>query len=144
MRLNTISPGLGARPKGKRVGRGAGSGIGGTCGRGHKGQKSRSGGGIPAGFEGGQMPLQRRIPKRGFNSYIDTITAEIRLGDLEKIGLDIITLKTLKEAGKISSKIKRAKIIKTGELTRKIKVIGLRTTKGAKAAIEAVGGSIEK
>jgi len=143
MRLNTIGPKSGSRPKRTRVGRGAGSGLGKTCGRGVKGQTSRSGGNIRAGFEGGQMPLQRRIPKRGFNSHINTITAEIRLSDIEKMQTETVDFNALREAGVIGNAIKRAKIIKAGELSRKVKVVGLRVTKGAKAAIEAVGGSIE-
>ena len=142
MELNTIKPAAGANRKRRRVGRGIGSGLGKTAGRGHKGQKSRSGGFHKVGFEGGQMPLQRRLPKRGFVSLTSGDCAEVRLSDLEKIKGDAIDLATLKSAGIVASGALRAKVILSGSLTRKFSLIGIGATKGAKAAIEAVGGSI--
>lgn len=143
MFLNTIKPALGAKTKQKRLGRGIGSGKGKTCGRGHKGQKARAGGYHKVGFEGGQMPLQRRLPKFGFTSRISRFTAEIRLSDLGKIKGDTVDLKTLLEANLISESIKRAKIISRGKLDRSFTIIGLKTTKGAREAIEAAGGKVE-
>ena len=142
MRLNTIKPGEGSRKDAKRAGRGIGSGLGKTGGRGHKGQKSRSGGFHKVGFEGGQMPLQRRLPKRGFVSLTRNDTAEVRLSDLARLPVDQIDLLALKAAGIVPSLAKAAKVILSGELTKAVKLQGLQVTKGAKAAIEAAGGSI--
>ena len=142
MRLNTIKPPAGSNKERRRVGRGIGSGLGKTAGRGHKGQKSRSGGFHKVGFEGGQMPLQRRLPKRGFVSLSRNDTAEVRLSDLAKLPLDTIDLLSLKAAGLVPSIAKNAKVIKSGELTRAVTVQGLTATRGAKAAIEAAGGTI--
>jgi large subunit ribosomal protein L15 len=141
MELNTIQPAEGSKKNRRRVGRGIGSGLGKTAGRGHKGQKSRSGGFHKVGFEGGQMPLQRRLPKRGFTSLTKEFVGEVRLGDLEKLPVDEIDLLALKQAGLVGELTKSAKIIATGELKRKILVKGLGATKGARAAIEAAGGS---
>ncbi|MCP4597090.1 50S ribosomal protein L15 [Neptuniibacter sp.] len=143
MRLNTLSPAEGSRKAAKRVGRGIGSGLGKTCGRGHKGQKSRSGGSVKPGFEGGQMPLQRRLPKFGFTSRIARYVAEIRLNELAKIESDVIDLDALKAADIIKQEIKSAKVILSGEITKAVTVKGLRVTKGAQAAIEAAGGKVE-
>jgi len=143
MRLNTLSPAPGSTHSKKRVGRGIGSGIGKTSGRGHKGQKSRSGGSVRPGFEGGQMPLQKRLPKFGFTSRIGRVTAEVRLSELNLVQGDIVDLGTLKEADVIGINMKRAKIILSGELTKAVTVKGLAVTKGAKAAIEAAGGKVE-
>ena len=142
MRLNTIKPAEGANKNRRRVGRGIGSGLGKTAGRGHKGQKSRSGGFHKVGFEGGQMPLQRRLPKRGFVSLTRNDTAEVRLSDLAKLPIEQIDLLALKAAGIVSTLAKSAKVIKSGALTKAVKLQGLLVTKGAKAAIEAAGGSI--
>ncbi len=145
MYLNTLKPAKGSTSAAKRCGRGIGSGLGKTGGRGHKGQKSRSGGKIKPGFEGGQMPLQRRLPKYGFNSRLARITDEIRLGDLAKINADIIDRVALRNAGLINGAIKRVKIIATGELNKALTIKkGLSVTKGARAAIEAAGGKIEE
>ena len=144
MQLNTIKPAKGSKKAANRVGRGIGSGSGKTCGRGHKGQKARSGGFHKVGFEGGQMPLQRRMPKFGFNSFIATITAEIRLHELEKVEGDKVDIRSLQKAGIISKKKKRAKVILSGEITKPVVISGLRVTKGAKAAIEAAGGRVEE
>ena len=144
MKLNTLSPAPGSRPSGKRVGRGIGSGLGKTCGRGHKGQKSRSGGKVKPGFEGGQMPLQRRLPKFGFTSRQAQYVAEIRLNELTATGADVIDLDTLKKADIIGDKIKRARVILSGEINKAVTVKGLKVTKGARAAIEAAGGKIEE
>ena len=143
MRLNTLSPADGARPEGKRVGRGIGSGLGKTCGRGHKGQKSRSGGFHKVGFEGGQMPLQRRLPKVGFSSRVGRITEEVRLSELNKVDGDTVDLVALKAANIIRQNIKRVKLIASGSVDKAYTVRGLGVTKGAKAAIEAAGGKIE-
>lgn len=143
MRLNSLSPVPGSRPEGKRVGRGIGSGLGKTCGRGHKGQKSRSGGFHKVGFEGGQMPLQRRLPKVGFTSRVSRITAEVRLSELAKLDGDTVDLVALKAANLVRQDIKRVKIIASGTVERAFQVSGLGVTKGAKAAIEAAGGKIE-
>lgn len=142
MRLNTLKPTAGSRPDGKRVGRGIGSGLGKTAGRGHKGQKSRAGGFHKVGFEGGQMPLQRRLPKRGFRSPLALVTAEIRLHELAKIDAEIIDIAALRQANLISGNIKRVKVIAAGELNKPVTVSGLGVTKGARAAIEAAGGRI--
>jgi len=142
MQLNTIKPAPGAKHARRRVGRGIGSGLGKTAGRGHKGQKSRSGGFHKVGFEGGQMPLQRRLPKRGFNSLARGLTAEVRLSDLQKMKLESIDLKALIEAGVVPAATEAVKVILSGKLERKVSLSGLRVTKGARAAIEAAGGSI--
>jgi large subunit ribosomal protein L15 len=142
MRLNTIKPAEGSNKARRRVGRGIGSGLGKTAGRGHKGQKSRSGGFHKVGFEGGQMPLQRRLPKRGFVSLAKNDTAEVRLSDLAKLPLVEIDLLALKAAGVVPTLTKQVKVIKSGELTKAVKLTGLAVTKGAKAAIEAAGGSV--
>jgi large subunit ribosomal protein L15 len=142
MKLNTIKPAEGAKHAKRRVGRGIGSGLGKTAGRGHKGQKSRSGGFHKVGFEGGQMPLQRRLPKRGFKSLTARLTAQVRLSDLERMPVDQIDLLALKQAGLMSDLHRSAKVILSGELTRKVTLDGIAVTKGAKAAIEAAGGSV--
>ena len=142
MRLNTIKPAEGSNKARRRVGRGIGSGLGKTAGRGHKGQKSRSGGFHKVGFEGGQMPLQRRLPKRGFVSLTRDDTAEVRLSDLARLPVDTIDLLSLKAAGLVPPSAKNAKVIKSGELTKAVTLQGLTATKGAKAAIEAAGGSV--
>ena len=142
MQLNTIKPAAGAKKARRRVGRGIGSGLGKTAGRGHKGQSSRSGGFHKVGFEGGQMPLQRRLPKRGFNSLARGLTAEVRLSDLQKMQLADIDLKALKEAGVVPEATEAVKVILSGKLERKLSLSGLRVTKGARLAIEAAGGSI--
>ena len=142
MRLNTMKPAAGSKKAKRRVGRGIGSGLGKTAGRGHKGQKARSGGFHKVGFEGGQMPLQRRLPKRGFISRSRNDTAEVRLSDLAKLPVTDIDLLALKAAGLVPSLAKSAKVIKTGKLEKAVKLTGLAATQGAKAAIEAAGGSI--
>jgi len=142
MELNTIKPAEGAKKARRRVGRGIGSGLGKTAGRGHKGQKSRSGGYHKVGFEGGQMPLQRRLPKRGFKSASLKFNAEVTLADLEVLGAAEVDLLTLKQAGLVGEIAKVVKVIKTGELTKKVVLKGIGATAGAKAAIEAVGGSL--
>ena len=142
MRLNDISPAEGSKHPRKRVGRGIGSGLGKTAGRGHKGQKSRSGGFHKVGFEGGQMPLQRRLPKRGFKSLAAGTVAEVRLSDLEKMAGDEVDLLSLKAAGVVSQLALSAKVILSGAITRKVALKGVGATKGAKAAIEAAGGSV--
>src|SRR5215471_11968003 len=142
MELNTLKPGPGARHAKRRVGRGIGSGLGKTAGRGHKGQKSRSGGFHKVGFEGGQMPLQRRLPKRGFISRSREDTAEVRLSELAKLPVAEIDLLVLKAAGIVPALAKAAKVIKTGTLDKAVKLTGVAATKGARAVIEAAGGSI--
>jgi large subunit ribosomal protein L15 len=142
MRLNTIKPAEGSKKVAKRVGRGIGSGLGKTCGRGHKGQKSRSGGFHKVGFEGGQMPLQRRLPKRGFNSLTRARHYEVRLTDLDRLPIDEIDLLSLQAAGVVPGDALAAKVILSGAITRKVTLKGVGATKGAKAAIEAVGGSV--
>lgn len=142
MRLNTIQPAEGSKHARHRVGRGVGSGWGKTAGRGHKGQKSRAGGFHKVGFEGGQMPMYRRLPKRGFTSLSRKYCEVVRLSDLEALGLDAISLDTLKEAGVVSRVAQKARVILSGKLTRKVQICGLSVTKGARAAIEAAGGSI--
>jgi large subunit ribosomal protein L15 len=142
MELNTIKPAAGSRKARRRVARGIGSGLGKTAGRGHKGQKSRSGGFHKVGFEGGQMPLQRRLPKRGFVSASRNDTAEVRLSDLAKLPVTDIDLLALKSAGVVPALAKSAKVIKSGELGKAVKLTGIAATKGAKAAIEAAGGSL--
>ena len=142
MRLNTIKPAAGSNKARRRVGRGIGSGLGKTAGRGHKGQKSRSGGFHKVGFEGGQMPLQRRLPKRGFKSTTAKYNAEITLTTLQKLAVDEVDLLTLKQAGLVPELAKIVKVIKAGELTKKVVLKGIGATAGAKAAIEAAGGSL--
>lgn len=143
MRLNSIKPAAGAKRRPKRVGRGAGSGQGKTAGRGHKGQKSRAGGYHKVGFEGGQMPLQRRLPKVGFRSYRARITEDLRLDELEKVAGERIDINALREANLVSRKIKRVKIIAGGKIDKAVTVKGIRATKGARSAIEAAGGKFE-
>jgi large subunit ribosomal protein L15 len=143
MRLNTIQPAAGANRARKRVGRGIGSGTGKTAGRGHKGQKARAGGFHKVGFEGGQMPLQRRLPKRGFVSLQRKDTAEVRLSQLNKVEAEVLDLAALKAAGVVPARALAAKVILAGKVTRVVKLSGVRVTKGARAAIEAAGGSVE-
>jgi large subunit ribosomal protein L15 len=143
MRLNGIKPAAGSKHAKKRVGRGIGCGHGKTAGRGVKGQKSRAGGYHKVGFEGGQMPLQRRLPKRGFNSHLRNDTAEVRLSDLQKVAAEVIDLAALKSAGVVSREALRGKVILAGELKRKVALKGLLVSKGARAAIEAAGGTVE-
>lgn len=142
MELNTIKPAAGSKHARRRVGRGIGSGLGKTAGRGHKGQKSRSGGYHRVGFEGGQMPLQRRLPKRGFKSHLLKFNAEVTLTALEKLGLPEVDLLTLKQAGLVGELAKVVKVVKTGALTKAVKLTGIGATAGAKAAIEAAGGTL--
>jgi len=142
MELNTIKPGAGSKHAKRRVGRGIGSGLGKTAGRGHKGQKSRSGGYHKVGFEGGQMPLQRRLPKRGFKSASLKYNAEVSLSDLERLGAAEVDLLTLKQAKLVGELAKVVKVIKSGELTKKVALKGIGATAGAKAAIETAGGSV--
>jgi large subunit ribosomal protein L15 len=144
MRLNTLSPAPGRIKEKKRVGRGMGSGLGKTGGRGHKGQKSRSGGRVKPGFEGGQMPLQKRLPKYGFTSRVARVTAEIRLSELNSVDAEVIDLEALRAAGLVTSGMKRAKVFLSGELKKAVTVKGLGVTKGAQAAIEAAGGKVEE
>lgn len=142
MELNSIKPAEGAKHAKRRVGRGIGSGLGKTAGRGHKGQKSRSGGYHKVGFEGGQMPLQRRLPKRGFKSHLLKFNAEVTLSTLEQLGLAEVDLAALKGAGVVGQLAKVVKVIKSGELTKAVKLNGIGATAGAKAALEAAGGSL--
>jgi large subunit ribosomal protein L15 len=142
MEINTIKPAAGSKTARRRVGRGIGSGLGKTAGRGHKGQKSRAGGYHKVGFEGGQMPLQRRLPKRGFKSAQLKYNGEITLADLQTLAADEVDLLTLKAAGLVRQLIKTVKVIKSGELSRKVVLKGIAATAGAKAAIEAAGGSL--
>ena len=142
MELNKIKPAAGAKHAKRRVGRGIGSGLGKTAGRGHKGQKSRAGGYHKGGFEGGQMPLQRRLPKRGFKSLTLKYNAEVSLADLQALAADEVDLLTLKQAGLVSELAKVVKVIKSGELSKKVALKGIGATAGAKAAIEAAGGSV--
>ncbi len=142
MELNSIKPAAGAKHAKRRVGRGIGSGLGKTAGRGHKGQKSRSGGYHKVGFEGGQMPMHRRLPKRGFKSHLLKYNAEITLSALEQLGVDTVDILTLKQAGLVGELAKVVKVIKSGELKKAVKLNGIGATAGAKAAIEAAGGSV--
>jgi large subunit ribosomal protein L15 len=144
LRLNTLSPAPGHKTTAKRVGRGIGSGLGKTGGRGHKGQKARSGGSVRPGFEGGQMPLQKRLPKFGFTSRLARVTAQIRTAELNKFDDEVIDLDALKRADLVQENILRAKVFLSGEVTKAVKIKGLAVTKGAKAAIEAAGGSVEE
>ena len=144
MRLNTLSPAAGSRPSAKRRGRGIGSGLGKTGGRGHKGQKSRSGGFHKVGFEGGQMPLQRRLPKVGFTSRKSRVSEEVRLNELQLVEGDAIDLAALKAAGVIKQGTLYAKVVASGEISKAVTVRGIAVTKGARAAIQAAGGKIEE
>lgn len=144
MRLNTLSPNEGSRKARKRVGRGIGSGLGKTCGRGHKGQKARAGGYHKINFEGGQMPIQRRLPKLGFNSQLALVTDQVTLSELEKVAVDVIDLNALKLAGIVNKSVIKVKVILSGEITSPKKLKGLGVTKGAREKIESVGGSIEE
>ncbi len=143
MRLNELSPGKGAKPAGKRVGRGHSAGQGKTCGRGQKGQHARSGGYTKVGFEGGQMPLQRRLPKVGFRSQMAKNTAELRLFELGLVDADVVDIDVLKKAHLVPARVSKVKVILSGELKKAVKLKGLAVTRGARAAIEAAGGSIE-
>jgi large subunit ribosomal protein L15 len=142
MELNSIKPAEGSKKARRRVGRGIGSGLGKTAGRGHKGQKSRAGGYHKVGFEGGQMPLQRRLPKRGFKSLALQFNGEVTLADLDKLGAAEVDLLALKAAKLVGQNVKTVKVIKTGSLTKAVKLTGIGATAGAKAAIEAAGGSL--
>lgn len=142
MKLNTLKPAQGAKTKAKRLGRGIGSGLGKTCGRGHKGQKARAGGYHKVGFEGGQMPLQRRLPKFGFNSRVAPLRDEVRLNELLKVTDAVIDLQALQKANIVSPKVKKVKIIASGTLDRPVTLRGIAVTKGAKAAIESAGGKV--
>jgi large subunit ribosomal protein L15 len=144
MNLNTLSPAPGSKPAKKRVGRGIGSGLGKTGGRGHKGLKSRSGGSVKPGFEGGQMPLQRRLPKFGFTSRQAAFKAEVRLNELAKVDAPVIDIAALKQADIIKSNVERVRVILSGEIDKAVTVSGLEVTKGARAAIEAAGGKVEE
>ncbi|RTE87635.1 MULTISPECIES: 50S ribosomal protein L15 [Gammaproteobacteria] len=143
MFLNTLAPAPGSKTAKKRVGRGIGSGLGKTGGRGHKGQKSRSGGSVKPGFEGGQMPIQRRLPKFGFTSRKSVVTAEVTLTEIAKVDGDTVTVDTLKSTGLITKNILFVKVMKSGEINRAVTVQGIKVTKGAREAIEAAGGKIE-
>lgn len=143
MRLNTLKPAAGSKPTRKRVGRGIGSGLGKTCGRGHKGQKSRNGGYHKVGFEGGQMPLQRRLPKVGFRSRLARVTGELRLNEIAKVEGDVVDMDALYRADILPMSVTRAKVILSGAIDRAVTVRGIGVTKGAKAAIEAAGGKVE-
>lgn len=144
MRLNTLSPAPGRNKEGKRAGRGIGSGLGKTAGRGHKGQASRTGGSIRPGFEGGQMPLQKRLPKFGFTSRLAAVTAEIRLSELDVIEGEVVDIDALRNAGLINNNILRAKVFASGEVTKAVTLKGIGATKGAIVAIEAAGGKVEE
>jgi large subunit ribosomal protein L15 len=144
MRLNTIAPAPGAKISPKRVGRGIGSGLGKTGGRGHKGQKSRSGGSVKPGFEGGQMPIQRRLPKFGFTSRKSFVTDQVTLSEIAKVEGDVVSLETLKAAGLIKKEMQLIKVIKSGEIKRAVTISGLKVTKGALEAINAAGGKVEE
>jgi large subunit ribosomal protein L15 len=143
MELNNIQPGQGAKHAKRRVGRGIGSGLGKTAGRGHKGQKSRAGGFHKVGFEGGQMPLHRRLPKRGFKSHLLALNAEINLTDLARLDAAEVDMLALKTAGLVGELVKKVKVIKSGEISKAVKLKGINATAGARAAIEAAGGSVE-
>lgn len=144
MHLNTLRPAPGRKKESKRVGRGIGSGSGKTGGRGHKGQKSRAGGSVRPGFEGGQMPLQKRLPKYGFTSRLASVTAEIRLSELNLIDASTVDLAELRKAGLIKSSCRRAKVFASGEITKAVSLRGIGATKGAAAAIRAAGGDVEE
>lgn len=144
MKLNTLAPAPGAKKSGKRVGRGIGSGLGKTGGRGHKGQKSRSGGSVKPGFEGGQMPLQRRLPKFGFTSRVSFVTDQVTLSEIAKVEGDVVSLDTLKAAGLIKKEMQNVKVILSGSIDRPVTISGLGVTKGALEAISAAGGKVEE
>lgn len=144
MELNQLQPGAGSKKSRRRVGRGIGSGLGKTCGRGHKGQKSRAGGFHKVGFEGGQMPMQRRLPKRGFVSLTAGRSAEVRLSEVAALPIDDIDLLSLKQAGLVSNEALTVKVILSGSIERKVVLRGIGATKGARAAIEAAGGSVSE
>ena len=144
MYLNSLKPAEGSKTAAKRVGRGIGSGLGKTGGRGHKGQKARAGGYHKVGFEGGQMPMQRRLPKVGFNSRMGLTTAEVRLHELSKVTADVIDVQALQDANIISRKIKRVKVMAAGKIDKPVTLKGIKVTQGARAAIEAAGGKIEE
>ncbi len=144
MQLNTLSPAQGEKQARKRVGRGIGSGFGKTCGRGHKGQKSRSGGFTKIGFEGGQMPLQRRLPKVGFSSRVSIITSQVTLSELNKLPETEINIEVLKQHNLVTKNIKRVKVVLSGEIIRAVTLTGIKVTKGAKAAIEAAKGTVNE
>jgi len=144
MFLNTLKPADGSKKSRKRVGRGIGSGLGKTCGRGHKGQKSRAGGFHKVGFEGGQMPIQRRVPKVGFSSRVGMVTDEIRLHELNNIDADVIDLQVLQDANLVNKSIQRVKVMLSGKLEKAVTLKGIRVTKGAREAIEAAGGKVEE
>ncbi|MEL7387515.1 MAG: 50S ribosomal protein L15 [Pseudomonadota bacterium] len=143
MRLNTLSPAAGSKTAGKRVGRGIGSGLGKTGGRGHKGQKSRSGGKVRVGFEGGQMPMQRRLPKFGFTSRKSLVSTEVNLYEIAKVEGDVVDLNALQAAGLVKKNIQFVKVVKSGEVSRAVTVKGMKVSKGAREAIEAAGGKVE-
>ena len=144
MHLNTLAPAPGAKKLGKRVGRGIGSGIGKTGGRGHKGQKARSGGSVKPGFEGGQMPLQRRLPKFGFTSRISRVTTQVTLSEIAKVEGEVVSLESLKAAGLIKKEMLNVKVMKSGDISRAVTISGLKVTKGALEAIQAAGGKVEE
>ncbi|GAB2700592.1 50S ribosomal protein L15 [Aliiglaciecola sp. 3_MG-2023] len=144
MKLNTIAPAPGAKNSGKRVGRGIGSGLGKTGGRGHKGQKSRSGGSVKPGFEGGQMPIQRRLPKFGFTSRVSFVSDQVTLSEIAKVEGDEVSLETLKAAGLVKKEMLNVKVMKSGEISRAVTVKGLKVSKGALEAIQAAGGKVEE
>lgn len=144
MKLNTIAPADGAKKAPKRVGRGIGSGLGKTGGRGHKGQKSRSGGSVKPGFEGGQMPIQRRLPKFGFKSRVSFVSDQVTLSEIAKVEGDVVSLETLKAAGLVKKEMQQVKVFLSGEINRPVTVSGLRVTKGAAQAITAAGGKVEE
>jgi large subunit ribosomal protein L15 len=143
MKLNTLAPAPGAKKSGKRVGRGIGSGLGKTGGRGHKGQKSRSGGSVKPGFEGGQMPLQRRLPKFGFTSRVSFVSDQVTLSEIAKVEGDVVSLETLKAAGLIKKEMQNVKVFLSGSIDRAVTISGLRVSKGALEAIVAAGGKVE-
>ena len=143
MHLNTLSPAAGSKTAGKRVGRGIGSGLGKTGGRGHKGQKSRSGGKVRVGFEGGQMPMQQRLPKFGFTSRKSLVSTEVNLYEIAKVEGDLVDVNTLKAAGLVKKNIQFVKVVKSGEVSRAVTVKGIKVAKGAREAIEAAGGKVE-
>lgn len=144
MNLNSIAPEYGSRPEKQRLGRGMGSGLGKTSGKGHKGQKARAGGYHRINFEGGQMPIQRRLPKMGFRSRVSKVVDQICLSEIEQLSAEVIDMQVLRDAGLITSIIRNVKVILSGELTKAVKLKGLRVTKGARSAIESLGGSIEE
>ncbi|MBT0587768.1 50S ribosomal protein L15 [Alteromonas oceanisediminis] len=144
MRLNTLAPAPGAKNSGKRLGRGIGSGLGKTGGRGHKGQKSRSGGTVKPGFEGGQMPIQRRLPKFGFTSRVSMVSDQVTLAEIAKVEGDTVSVETLKAAGLVKKHIQFVKVMKSGDISRAVTVSGVKVSKGAREAIEAAGGKVEE